>query len=267
MNLRLLLQTWRWQSTRVAIVALAAFGWGMLIPLFYAVFSDAMRDLANSGAIPQELLNFGSGSFFSMPGTLTIGFQHPLAIAMLGIFATGATATAIAGERQRGTLEVMLSRPLSRTTVYITLAVALLGVVAVVLAALLAGMGTGTVVQGLATEIDSSRLPLVYLNGLMLWAAFGAFGLAASVSFDRAGPAIGLSLAYLVVNYFLEILGSLWTDVAWSQEYSLIHHFQPGEILTGELDPLDLVILGLAIAIPVLYGLIVFPRRDLAAPA
>jgi len=264
---RLLLQTWRWQRTRVAIVAVAAFGWGMLIPLFNAVFSDAFRDLANSGAIPREFLNFGSGSFFTLPGALTIGFQHPLAIAMLGIFATGATATAIAGERQRGTLEVLLSRPLSRTKVYLTLAVAILLILAVVLAALLAGMGVGSALQGVAEDIDAGRLPLVFANGLMVWAAFAAFGLAASVSFDRAGPAIGLSLAYLVVNYFVEILGSLWTDVAWSQEYSLLHHFQPGEILTGELDPGDLLILSVAILVPVVYALIVFPRRDLAAPS
>ena len=61
--------------------------------------------------------------------------------------------------------------------------------------------------------------------------------MAASVTFDRPGPAIGLSLAYLLVNYFLEILGSLWTDAAWTQEYSLFHHFDPGAILTGELRP------------------------------
>jgi hypothetical protein len=69
------------------------------------------------------------------------------------------------------------------------------------------------------------------------------------------------------VNYFLEILGSLWTDVAWSQQYSLFHHFQPGKILTGELDPLDLAIVGAAALIPIVYALMVFPRRDLAAPS
>ena len=53
-------------------------------------------------------------------------------------------------------------------------------------------------------------MPLVVGQGLMLWAAFAAFSLAASVTFDRHGPAIGLSMAYLLVNYFLEILGSFW---------------------------------------------------------
>jgi hypothetical protein len=55
--------------------------------------------------------------------------------------------------------------------------------------------------------------------------------------------------------------------VEWTQQYSLFHRFQPGDILRGEAAPLDFVILGLAAVIPVAYALIVFPRRDLAAPA
>ena len=255
------------QRIRWLMVGLAIFGWGLLIPIIYTAFSDAMRDLANSGAIPEELLNFGSGSFFSLPGAVTLGTQHPLAIAMLGIFAVGATATAIAGERQRGTLEVMLSRPLTRTGAYLTVLVALLLVVATVLAALLAGFVVGAAVQGILDELPIEHLPMTFLNGFLLWGAFATFGMAASVSFDRPGPAIGLTLAYLIVNYFLEILGSLWRDVEWTQEYSLFHHFQPGEILEGALDPIDLVILGIAFVVPIAYALVVFPRRDLAAPA
>ena len=110
-------------------------------------------------------------------------------------------------------------------------------------------------------------MPLVFVNGLLLWGAFAAFGLAASVSFDRLAPALGLTMAYLLINYFLEILGSLWRDVAWSQQYSLFHHFQPGKILTGDADPLDFLLLAAATVVPVVYALIVFPRRDLAAPA
>ena len=55
--------------------------------------------------------------------------------------------------------------------------------------------------------------------------------------------------------------------MAWSQQYSLFHHFNPGDILTGDANPLDFVILTVAIVVPVVYALIVFPRRDLAAPS
>lgn len=267
MNLPLFWRTLGWQRTRWIIVIVAIFGWGMLIPLFYAAFSDLIRDLANSGGFPEELLNFGSGSLFTLPGSITIGTQHPIAIAMLGIFAIGAASTAIAGERQRGTLEVMLARPVSRVTVYLSILIGLLLVVAIVLAALIGGFIAGSAIQGVVDELPLEQVPMLWLNGFLLWGSFATFGLAASVSFDRPGPAIGLALAYLLVNYFFEILGSLWREADWTQEYSLFHHFQPTEILAGTVDPIDLAILVTSFIVPIVYALIVFPRRDLAAPA
>jgi ABC-type transport system involved in multi-copper enzyme maturation permease subunit len=264
---RLFLQTLRWQRARLAIVLLAGFGWGLLIPVIYSAFSDVIRDLASSGAFPEELLNFGSGSLFTLPGAITLGLQHPIGLALIGIFAAGASATAIAGERALGTLEVLLARPISRTVLYVTILVALLVTVTLVLVTILAGMGVGAAMQGLSDEIDLAQMPIVLLNGFGLWAAITTFGLAASVTFDRPGPAIGLTLGYLLLNYFLEILGSLWQEAEWTQAYSLMHHFNPGQILTGDLQPIDLVIVFVAAAIPVVYALLVFPRRDLAAPS
>ena len=52
-----------------------------------------------------------------------------------------------------------------------------------------------------------------------------------------------------------------------AQDYSLFHHFNPGAILGGEAALLDLVIVFVAAIVPVIYAIIVFPRRDLAAPA
>lgn len=267
MSWPLFARTLAWQRTRFIIVSLGLFGWGILIPVFYAAFSDVIRDLANSGAFPEELLSFGSGSLFSLPGAVTLGTQHPIAITMIAVFAVGASSTAIAGERQRGTLEVLLARPLSRTTVYVSITLGLLLVVAGVLAALLAGFVTGAALQGVLDELPVEHLPMVFLNGFLLWGAITTFGLAASVTFDRAGPAIGLTLAYLILNYFFEILGSLWQEAEWTQEYSLFHHFNSTEILAGAVEPIDLLICGLAFVIPIVYALVVFPRRDLAAPA
>jgi len=266
-NGTLFARTLAWQRTRWLLVAVALVGWGILIPVIYTAFSDAIRDLANSGVIPEELLNFGSGSLFSLPGAVTLGTQHPIAIALLAVFAVGASSLAIAGERQRGTLENLLARPLSRTTVYATITVALLLVVAVCLAALLAGFSAGAAIQGVLDDLALEQMPLVFLNGFLLWGAFTTFGLAASATFDRSGPAVGLTLAYVLVNYFFEILGSLWTAVDWTQEYSLFHHFNATEILSGTLEPIDLVVTGIAFVVPIVWALVVFPRRDLAAPA
>jgi len=267
MSWRLFRQTIAWNRVRLVVLLLVSFGWGMLIPVFYTSFSDAVREIVNSGLFPRDLLSFGSGDFFSLSGALTLGLQHPLAIAFVAVFAIGTPVAAVAGERERGTLEVLLSRPLSRRRHYAVVALAVLALLGLVVAALLLGQLAGVAAVGVADELEMERLPLVYLNGLLMWAAFGSFAMAASVSFDRAAPALGVSLAYLLANYFFEILGSLWDAAEWTQDYSLFHHFNPGEILTGAADPADFAILLAATLAPMAWALIVYPRRDLAAPA
>lgn len=266
MSWRVLRQSLHWQRGRLVIVGLVALGWGALIPTFYVTFQDLFSGLIEGG-FPENLLNFGSGSLFSLGGTMTIGYEHPIGIGLVAIFAVGAAANAIAGEREAGTLEVLLARPLSRRRFYTSVAAAVKIEVAIVVALLLAGQVASIFLLGVQDEIEVAWIPLVWVVGVLLWAAFAAFSLAASASFDRRGTAIGLSLAFLGVNYFLEILGTFLPDLDWTQEYSLFHHFNPGEIVTGNFDPVDLVILGVAIVLPVIWALVVFPRRDLAAPA
>ncbi|MGH2455954.1 MAG: ABC transporter permease subunit [Candidatus Limnocylindria bacterium] len=266
MSWRLFRQTLYWNRVRLVVVLLAAFGWGILIPVFYVSFSEAIREIVNSGAFPRSLMSLGSGNLFSLPGALTLGLQHPFAIALVAIFAVATPAAAVAGERERGTLEVLLSRPISRLTHLRTVAAAVALMLVAAVGALLAGQLAGMAAVDVIDQLAAGGLWLVLVNGALLWFAFAAFGLAASVSFDRHAPALGLSLGYLLANYLLEVLGSLWTDVAWSQEYSLFHHFNAGGILQGDAQVADFLILAGAVVLPLLYAVVVYPRRDLAAP-
>ena len=106
----------------------------------------------------------------------------------------------------------------------------------------------------------------MWLNGALLFWAFGAIALLASVSFDRLTPAVGISLAVVLVSYFLDVLGSLWPDAKWLQPYSLFHYVDAKADLAGLPHASDFVVLAAVIAVAVGAALVVFPRRDLAAP-
>ena len=84
-----------------------------------------------------EFAEFGGGDLFTLPGSVAFGLIHPIAIILTSVFSVGWSASAVAGERQRGTLEVALSRPISRRTLYVTLLAASFGFVAVTVATLL----------------------------------------------------------------------------------------------------------------------------------
>src|SRR4029078_6843695 len=101
---------------------------------------------------------------------------------------------AVAGERQRGTLEVLLARPLSRRATYVTLLVATLTFVAVAVLAPICGAILGSAIAGVLDQLAVDRLPLVWLNGFLLFSAIAAIGLAASVSCDALQPRSGTSV-------------------------------------------------------------------------
>jgi ABC-2 type transport system permease protein len=267
MNAALLGHTWRMHRARLAIVCLGLLIWGAVTPVIYAQFGSQFKSLMDSGMIPAQFAKFGGGDIFSLPGAIALAFIHPIAIILSSVFAVGFSSAAVAGERQRGTLEVTLARPISRHSLYATLLIAAVGFVATTTGALLAGSVAGARFEGVRSELSLAQLPALWLNGVLLFATFAAIGLAASVSFDRASPALGVTLGVVVVSYFLEVLGSLWPDAQPLQPYSLFHYLQPKALLQTGLAASDVAVLAVVFLAAVGWAAIVFLRRDLAAPS
>lgn len=267
MNRALFLQTWRWQWLKLLAVSVALLIWGALMPIIYGAFGQDIKGLFGSGALPPQLAAFGGGDVFSLGGMIALGFIHPITVALNLVFAAAFAVTAIAGERQRGTLEVLLSRPLSRRTVYGTLAVSLGMFIGFAQAAFVVGAMLGSVLAGVSAELVSGNLATLWLNGVLLFTAFGSIALASSVSFDRVSPAASITLAVVIVEYFLFVLGTLWPDAKWLQPYSLFDYVDAKAVLAGLADWTDFLLLGAVTLVAIVIALIVFPRRDLAAPS
>ena len=267
MNRALLAHTWRSQRVKLLIVGLGLGIWGALFPIIYASFGETFRELMGSGLIPEQMMEFGGGDVFSLSGSIALGSIHPIALVLNSVFAVGFAAAAVAGERQRGTLEVVLARPLSRRTLYWTLLAAAILFVALAVGATIVGVVVGSAIAGVTGELTAERLPLLWLNGVLLFGAIAAIGLAASVSFDRLSPALGITVGLVVVMYFLEVLGSFWPDAQFLQPYSLFHYYDPKSILEGSARGGDIGVLAVVAIVAVAWAVVVFPRRDLAAPS
>jgi ABC-2 type transport system permease protein len=263
----LLRQTWRAQRTRVAVIAIALAAWSSLMPIVYATFGRQMESLIQSGIVPQAFVRLLGSSVFGLDAAIALGVGHPIAIALQVVFPVGFAAIAIAGERQNGTLEVLLARPVSRRSVFVTLLVAILGIAVVTSAAAVVGTVVGSAAYGLTGQLDAGHEGFLFLNMVLLLAALAGVSLAASASFDRVGPALAIALAVLLFGYVLEILGQLWPDAQVVQPYSPFHYLRPFAILGGQGEPRDLLVLLGVFVIAVGFGLWRFPRRDLAAPS
>jgi len=256
----------RQHRLRLLIVAVALAGWGTLMPLIYSAIGEQLATIIQQFPAFQELAHFGGGDLFSLPGTISLGFIHPIAIALLAVFAIALPLSGVAGERQRGTLEIVLARPVSRQSYFVTLLVATILFIGLAVAATLIGTVIACGAVNVLDQLNLANLPVLWLNGVLLYFAIAAIAFAASVSFDRMGPAAGVVLSIVLVAYFLQIIGSLWPDAEWLQPYSLFHYLQPDLVLGEGLQVFDSALLLVVGSLAVAYALIVFPRRDLAAP-
>lgn len=256
----------RQQRLRLLVVVAALTGWGTLMPIVYATFGSQFQDLIRDFPAMQQFARFGGGDMFTLSGSIAIGYIHPIAIALLAVFAIAFPLSGVAGERQRGTLEIVLARPFSRRSYYLTLLAASTLFIALAVAATLVGTVIAAAAVSVLDQLKLENMPLLWLNGVMLYFAIAAICFAASVSFDRMAPAAGVALAIVLVAYTLQIIGSLWPDAEWLQPYSLFYYLKPDQVLREGLQVFDSALLLAVGGAAVGYALVVFPRRDLAAP-
>jgi ABC-2 type transport system permease protein len=263
----------RQYGLRLLLVTIALTAWGTLMPIIFWAFGAEMKKLFDQFPQMAQFAQFGGGDLFTLPGSIAVGYIHPIAIALLAVFAIAFPLSAVAGERQRGTLEVVLARPVSRRAYYLTILIASVLFVGVMMAGSLIGTLLAAAATGTLDQLDVANVPALWLNGVVFYGALAAISLAASVSFDRLAPAAGIVATIVLVAYFMQIIGSLWpsrgdqvgADIL--QPYSLFHYLNPNATLTDGLQAFDVGLLLVVAGLAVVYALMVFPRRDLAAPA
>jgi ABC-2 type transport system permease protein len=260
-------RTWRAQRTRVLLVCIALAVWSFLMPVIYATFGRQFATLLDTGIIPQPLLNLLGSDALSLTGAIALGWVHPIGTGLLVMLPVGLGTVMIAGERQRGTLEVLLSRPLSRRSLFLTHLAALVLLSAIQIVAALAGTILGAAAYGLVGDLDAGNLAFLAFNTWLFAVALASIALAVSASFDRLGVPVGIAIGGLLLGYLLEVLGTMWPDAAFLQGYTPFHYLQALDALSGHGHRGDLLVLAGFGLVAIAYGLWRFPRRDLAAPS
>jgi ABC-2 type transport system permease protein len=259
--------TLRSNAIRVVVIAAGLVLMGVIMPVMYAAFGQEVGEFVESVPLLSRFSEFGGGDLFSLNGTLATGFSHPFTLLLLGIMAIAYPALAIAGERDKGTLEVTLSRPISRHGLYATLFVAGAIFLTLLLAVLALTMAVTTVAVGLDDQLEVANLAQLWLAGSLLFGAFLSLAFAVSVESDRAGPAIGIPAVFVLLNYLAFAIGSIWPDVRWVKDYSIFNLLKAQDVLSDGIALSDALVMIAFSAVFVALAWYRFPRRDLPAPS
>ncbi|MEJ2650072.1 MAG: hypothetical protein P8016_16885 [Sedimentisphaerales bacterium] len=220
-------------------------------------FLDLMPSFIRS-AIGGDMLKQGR-----LPGLIAMGYQHPLVLFLYMLFAVGVPTGLLAGEVQKGTMELVLSRYVSKTHVYICAGfITVTGMFALVLV-----MFSGTIVAmdvfKFQQQISLYPFFKIAINGGILASAVGGIALMTAAWFER-NTAVWISAAFLVVNYFISVFAEWWPKMAFLKPVTIFYYVNGPKIFNNPGWPWDDIAVLLSIlAISSIAGAIIWNRRDL----
>lgn len=222
----------------------------------------AMLDLLPSFVkqfIGGESLKAGNVAAF-----VAIGYQHPLVLILFMVYAVGVPSALLAGEVQEGTMELILSRSITKTQAY--LCAGILTVVGMFALNLVMFSGTAFSVWIIPFEETVPLYPffITAMNGGLVGCAVGAITLLAAAAFRLRGTAVGVAVAYLVVTYLMSIIAEWWPRLAFLSPLTLFHYVGDGRVFSQRIWPAsDMCVLATVVVVVSLAGGIVWNRRDL----
>ena len=258
------------------------------------------------GKISQAVMG-GADIKFDQPNDfLAVELLHPVVIILGCLWAVGRAGGAVAGELDRGTMELLLSQPVPRNRLILAhLLVDGLLIPALCLT-ILAGTQLGLYLVGefavdysslsklppafLAfvkngpptLEVSAQRQGLALLNlGALLFATSGLAIAVSSVGRNR-WRSLGVATLTGVGMFTLNVVGQLWESAAFARPFTVFFYYQPqkvwlkgdwlvdlGEAFTPGRPLLAVPVMAVLLGVGVIgyaFALTVFTRRDLPAP-
>ena len=170
----------------------------------------------------------------------------------------------LAGNVQNGTMELILSRKVTKNQVYTCACIlTLVGMLALVVAMFL-GTVVGVSICDFGQEVSLWPFFRAATVGGLLSGSAAGVSLLAAAAFNRRSKAVGLAISFFVVNYFVDLRSDWLPRAKALGPYTIFYYVDPPKILFGDAWPIfDMCVLGTILVVTVLAGRVIWNRRDL----
>lgn len=258
---------WNIRERRPTIIGWAA-GIGAYISLNMAVYgsirgqAQILNNVLQNLPVTARALISDSSDFLSPIGYLSSKLYYLMLPLLFTVLALSLSSHLMNREEQSGTLELLLSRPVSRGRLWLS---KLLAALMIMLA-----VGTVTLVVTLAWSIQAdldvplSRVVAAHLMSLLMGMLFGSIAwLAIGVGRwgRRSSIAIGGFMA--LASYLVTTLESLASWLEWPAKLTPYHYYQSSAILHGTYNWWHAAGLLAVTILLLVLGFLAFRRRDI----
>lgn len=246
----------------VGMVALA----GLTVAFYPSIRNDADSFQTLFDSMPAELLNvFGiqdAASLVTATGLVNSRLYAgigPVIVAVLGI---SLGTQAVAGEEDRGTLDLLLAQPVTRTQIIVEKFAAAAVLIFTVMVALFVTLLVLDPIVDLGFDLAGLFGANVTLGLFAL--LFCALSLAIGSVTGNRGLTVGASAGITAALFFVHGLAPLVDEIAWVAELTPFHWLQDPNPLANGLDVVAVIIFAAVTAALVATAVWGFNRRDVA---
>jgi ABC-2 type transport system permease protein len=258
------LKTLRDQRRSLLWWALGLVAYGTFIMLFWPSVADFEGLDEFMDQYPEDLMALFAGDvkdIGSPEGYLEAEVFFIFAPLLFIIFATAAGSGAIAGEEGQGTLDLLVSNPVSRRQVVLQKFEAM--VVAALVLAFAFWLALAIAALAVGMEIGTWHLAAAVLSAALLGIAFGAVALAVGCATGNRGLSIVVAAVAAVVAYMLNALGPVVEPLEPLGRVSPFYYYIRADPLANGLHLGHASVLAALAAALLAVALYTFDRRDL----
>lgn len=243
------------------------------------------------GQILQTLIGGESINVSRTMDVLSIGYVHPLTQTIVCVWAIGRASGAIAGEIDRGTMELLLAQPLARYRLILAHFAVDMLVIPLLCLSMWAGNWAGI---GLFGQIESKANFSVQTLRVDPWVMLPALLNTASLLFAVSGVTMwfsargrfrgrvmGAAVLVALLQFLVNVVGQMWDKSEWLRPFTVFYYYQPQQIILQNRwtidvgkswnwgQPFQVNVVAILVAVGISgYALALwcFCRRDLPAP-
>lgn len=244
----------------VAIVSGSLAAVNVLVLLLFGSLGEEYGELME--AFPPEIMEaLGAGDLGTPVGWLNAEmFSLIIPIALIGVGIVVGVG-AIAGEEDRGTLNVLLATPVTRPGVAVSKALAL-GILLVALTAVnFVSLYLGAVLGNV--DIGANQLLAGTTMSLLFGLFFSTMAFGVGAATGRSGLAAALSAGLAVVAFVMNAFLPLAEGWERAQELSPFYWYLGTNPLADGMDPLSVLLLAGFSVFFLGWGILAFTRRDI----
>ncbi|MBI4282823.1 MAG: ABC transporter permease subunit [Chloroflexi bacterium] len=264
--LLILRTTLRGHKAALVLMGLALMALGVLVPSTFTSFGPGGEEFIRQ--LPRGIQAFLKTQGELLPalgpeGYLAVGYRHPIYIVIPAAFSIAA-ASALAREIEKGTVFLLLARPLPRFHLVLAKGAGLLLGLAALVGMALAGTALGVAISDLDQPVRLSRFFLVSCNAFLLFLSIGGYAFLISALSREGSRAIVLATGLTVAFFFEDFVADLWEPLEFLGPWSIFHYYNPTSIVQQGAMPWNhaLVLLGVASG-GYAAAIAVFQRRDI----